>query len=43
MADGFRFSRPSVPKDPFSGSLTFYGLIAATGFAVGWLSQVLAF
>jgi hypothetical protein len=29
------------PEDPVSGALLFYSLVAATGFAAGWLGQAL--
>jgi hypothetical protein len=28
-------------KDPAAGAFVFFGLIAATGFAVGWMTQAL--
>jgi hypothetical protein len=43
MAEGSMLWRPDAPQDPFSGSLTFYAAIAAAGFVVGWLVQVLGF
>lgn len=33
--------RRHEPQDPRIGALLFYGLIAASGFAVGWAAQAL--
>jgi hypothetical protein len=33
--------RHGAPDDPAGGALFLFGLIAATGFAVGWMARAL--
>ena len=41
MIVGLALRRRGAPEDPGAGALLFFSLIAATGFAVGWLTEAL--
>jgi hypothetical protein len=41
MLDGLAPRRRRGPEDPVSDALAFYGLLAAAGFAAGWMAQAL--
>ncbi|MDB5446998.1 MAG: hypothetical protein JWQ97_2315 [Phenylobacterium sp.] len=41
MIDGLALKRRGAPDDPGAGALVFFSLIAAAGFAVGWMTQAL--
>lgn len=41
MIDGQALKRRREPEGPFAAALVFFGLIAASGFAVGWMAQAL--
>jgi|GEM_PF-2251492 len=41
MAEILIRGRRSAPEDPLGGAVVFFGLVAAAGFAVGWMTQAL--
>ncbi len=41
MIEGLALRRRREPEDPVGGAVMLFGLIAATGFAVGWAAQAL--
>ena len=41
MSDGLALRRRGAPEDPWAGAFAFFSLIAAAGFAVGWMTQAL--
>jgi hypothetical protein len=43
MLDGLALKRHRDPRDPGADAFAFFSLIAATGFAVGWMAHALGF
>ena len=41
MVDGLALKRRQAPEDPGAEAFVYFSLIAALGFAVGWLAQAL--
>ena len=41
MIDRLALMRRREPRDPGAGAVVFFSLIAAAGFAVGWVTQSL--
>ena len=41
MNDALALKRRLAPEEPGVGPLLFFSLIAAAGFAVGWMTQML--